>query len=87
MTTWRHELNEAFLKSKEIWPGDVIETTLTNADLDKEFDSGFGGTEGCPFTLWTAKRVYFPVQYDGAEWVDSVSRNPDGIATEHIGGG
>jgi hypothetical protein len=31
--------------------------------------------------------VYFPACYDGAEWVGSVSRNPDGKATRHQGGG
>jgi len=50
-------------------------------------DQGDGGTEGAPFTLWTAKAVYFPVQYDGAEWVGSASRHPDGVPTQHQGGG
>lgn len=55
--------------------------------LDEKFDSGYGGTRGAFFTVWTHKRVYFPVCYDGAEWVGSVARNPDGIATPHQGGG
>ena len=32
------------------------------------------------------QRVYFPVSYGGEEWVTSVSRKPDGVSTEHIGG-
>ena len=44
------------------------------------------GSEGKPFTIWTANTVYFPVVYDGAEWVGSVSRNPDGKPTDHQGG-
>lgn len=63
----------------------VVSCTLTEEELRKSFDSGYGGPEGKPFTLWTETRVYFPVVYDGAEWVGSVSRNPDGNLTEHIG--
>ena len=51
-----------------------------------KFGNGFGAHEGIPFTMWTKKRVYFPVEYDGAEWVSSVSRNPDGEPTGHVGG-
>lgn len=31
--------------------------------------------------------VYFPLCYDGSEWVGSVSRNPNGVSTMHLGGG
>lgn len=64
---------------------DVVECTLTDEDLMVEFYSGHGMSEGKPFTLWTTNRVYFPVVYDGAEWVESVSRNPDGKPTYHFG--
>ncbi len=64
------------------WPSDEFE-----AHMARMFDAGYGGTEGAHFTVWTSKRVYFPVQYDGAEWCASVSREPDGVATEHVGGG
>lgn len=64
---------------------DIISYTLTEEELDIPFDDGYGGTEGKPFTLWTKNRVYFPVQYDGAEWVDSVPRNPCDEATKHLG--
>ena len=65
---------------------DVVECTLTDEELVVEFDGGFGCSWGKPFTLWTTHRVYFPVTYDGAEWVGSVSRNPDGKPTYHFGG-
>ncbi len=65
---------------------DVVSSTLTEEELLKEFYCGYGGSEGVPFTLWTTNRVYFPAVYDGAEWVESVSRNPDGKPTSHIGG-
>lgn len=54
--------------------------------LDKFYD-GYGGAEGCYFQLWTTDFVYFPICYDGAEWCGSASRNPNGKALEHQGGG
>jgi hypothetical protein len=50
------------------------------------FENGYGGPEGPVFTAWTQNRVLFPVCYDGAESVSSVPRNPNGEATEHVGG-
>ena len=64
----------------------MIDLSQLTEELLKEFDGGFGCSEGEPFTLWTTNRVYFPVVYDGAEWCASVSRNPDGKPTYHIGG-
>lgn len=55
--------------------------------FDEEFDSGFGLKEGCYFTVWTAKRVYFPEDYDGSESCRSVPRDPCEEATVHVGGG
>ena len=85
METWRKGLEEALTVNGEAW-GDIEASTLTEEQLDEEFDDGFGGSEGCPFTVWTRKWVYFPCVYDGAEWVESVSRHPDGVPTEHVGG-
>ena len=85
MSTWK-ELLEETLKERGEELADLEANTLTDADMVKEFDSGFGGTEGVPFTAWSAKTVYFPICYDGAEWVGSVARHPDGKPTEHQGG-
>lgn len=65
---------------------DDLVCTLTDDELDEKFDGGFGGSEGKPFTAWTKDFVYFPVVYDGAEWVGSVPRNPCNIASCHKGG-
>jgi hypothetical protein len=86
VTTWREEISEALLQSGESWT-DVVSHTLSEEELDLRFDNGFGWIEGPPFTVWTKNRVYFPVVYDGYESVGSVSRNPDGAKTEHVGGG
>lgn len=55
--------------------------------LDREFDAGYGGTEGLGFTIWMQRYVYFPVGYDGAESAESVPRNPCEEVTAHVGGG
>lgn len=86
MTTWRKLLSEELELNNESW-SDIVSSTLTDEQLDKDFDDGFGGTEGDSFTVWTTNRVYFPRCYDGAEGVAWVARNPDGKPTDHIGGG
>jgi hypothetical protein len=84
-TTWREMIGEAMAENGESWK-DIVHTTLTDEELDTEFDDGYGGSEGCPFTLWTETAVYFPAVYDGAEWVASVPRNPCDMAMGHVGG-
>lgn len=86
MINWKELLQEEMGFYNETFD-DVVECTLTEEQLMKQFDCGYGGTEGESFTVWTTNRVYFPICYDGAEWVGSVSRNPDGKPTRHFGGG
>lgn len=86
ITNWREMLDEAFSETGDSWEN-VISSTLSDEELDSKFDRGYGGTEGKPFTVWTHKNVYFPICYDGAEWAGHASRNPDGLPTEHQGGG
>ena len=85
MVNWKGLIKEALIENGENWD-DVVDLTLTKEELEVKFYSGYGGAEGIAFTLWTKDRVYFPAVYDGAEWVESVSRNPDGKRTDHIGG-
>lgn len=84
-TTWRLLLIQAMEERGESM-ADLVSITLADEQLDKRFNDGYGGSEGDPFTAWTANTVYFPIVYDGAEWVGSVSRNPDGKPTAHQGG-
>lgn len=86
LITWREDIENSMKEHGETW-ADVESCTLTQEQLDAQFDSGYGGTEGASFTVWTKNRVYFPACYDGKEWTASVARNPNGKATEHIGGG
>ncbi len=86
MTTWRKEIEEVMGPAGECW-GDIVATTLTEEELGQQFNPGYIGAGGVPFCVWTAKRVYFPAVYDGSEWVESVSRDPDGKPVGHVGGG
>jgi hypothetical protein len=85
MSNWKELIEEAFSCRGETWD-DVVDNTMSEEDMLREFYDGFGTVEGCAFTLWTTNRVYFPVSYDGAEWVASVPRNPNGEASLHVGG-
>lgn len=85
-SSWREMLTYE-MKSRGEALSDLEANTLTEEEMDVKFDSGYGNTEGLPFTAWSAKTVYFPVCYDGAECVGSVSRHPDGKPTSHQGGG
>lgn len=84
--SWR-DLIELEMKVNDDSFGAVVHCTLSWHELDRKFDNDYGGTEGKPFTLWTEKRVYFPVCYDGAEWASSVPRDPCDEVSNHVGGG
>lgn len=79
-TTWKELIDET------AGGDEIIKNTLSLDELNKVFDDGYGGIEGKPFTAWSAKYVYFPVVYDGSEWVCRVPRNPCDEPTEHCGG-
>jgi len=83
---WKSLITEEMNNHDDSWDS-VVSCTLTEEELSKSFDEGYGWIEGKPFTVWTKTRVYFPAVYDGMEWVGSVSRNPDGNPTQHVGGG
>ena len=86
MESWKSMTAAEMTEHDDSWDN-IVSCTLTEEDLCEMFDSDFGCKNGKRFTLWTKTRVYFPVTYDGAEWVKSVSRNPDGNPTQHVGGG
>lgn len=84
-TTWRAALAEQMLDAHD--PGPVLAVAPADDALDVEFDAGYGGTEGPPVLAWTDRRVYFPVCYDGAEWLGSAPRWPQPEGQRHVGGG
>lgn len=83
-TTWRREF-EMERESR----GDVsalVAVAPADIDLDREFSGGYGSSQGEAILLWTEERVYFPVVYDGAEWLGSAPRNPVAEGQSHEGG-
>jgi len=93
---WRTELEQMLLDNEdelellvvksENRPMRPIAVPIDYPVFDREFDGGYGGSEGCSFTAWGGKYVYFPTVYDGAEWISFVPRNPCLQATRHVGG-
>lgn len=83
--TWRKAITAAMRLHGETWD-DVVAEAPPVSGWDRVFYNGYGGIEGEHFTLWTHNRVYFPICYDGAEWADSVPRNPCAERVAHVGG-
>lgn len=84
-TTWRKCLESAAETNGEKFEDLII--TIDDGELDREFDDGYGREEGAPFTAWSERLVYFPICYDGSEWIGCAPRNPCDIKLRHQGGG
>lgn len=84
MANWKEMLIDVFNETGDDFL--KMETTLTDEELIKEFDDDVGEVGGTNFTAWGEKYVYFPVIYDGAEWVGYAPRNVCNIKTSHWGG-
>jgi hypothetical protein len=56
-------------------------------DPKKPICTDYGGTEGPELLAHTKRWVYFWGCYDGAQWIESVPRNPTGKAIPAVGGG
>lgn len=82
--SWKEMLIDAFEQTGDDFNN--LKTTLSEEELEVKFDSGYGGSEGKAFTAWGDKFVYFPVVYDGSEWVGYAPRNICNIKTQHQGG-
>ena len=98
MATWRNLIQSEMNQHGETFDDVVHQHIRVQKDyagepisdrepsLDRQFDRGYGGSNGDHFTVWTANRVYFPAVYDGSEWCASVPRDPCDVATQHVGG-
>lgn len=82
MATWRELLNEAMREALDHRP---ITVAPSEDVLDVEFDDGFGTPKGPSVLVWTEARVYFPVAFDGVEWMDSAPRHPTREGQPHVG--
>jgi hypothetical protein len=82
MTTWRKELDAA----RDVDQSLIVAVAPDDAVLDVQFDGGYGSSEGPAVLVWTEERVYFPVVYDGAEYLGSAPRDPQPDGQRHVGG-
>lgn len=87
LTCWRTEIERVMLGVGDSMANLVAMAPPDGEWLDWDFDDGYGSENGVEFLLWTTDWVYFPVCYDGAEWVGAVPRNPRAEPIEHFGGG
>lgn len=83
MTTWRQLFDDARRDASDTSP--IVQVAPNEAVLDVEFDNDFGLSEGPAVLVWTEDRVYFPVVYDGLEWLGSAPRNPTAEGQGHVG--
>lgn len=83
LTTWREALQKA--RGDDTTP--IVHIAPDESVMDVRFYAGYGGAYGPAILVWTEERVYFPVQYDGAEWLGSAPRNPTNEGQDHEGGG
>lgn len=85
MDTWRKILEEQRAEQgNDSTP--IVAVSPDESVLDVEFDAGYGSSQGPEVLIWTESRVYFPVVYDGAEWLGSAPRNPIVGGQAHVGG-
>ena len=54
MTTWRELITSSMSETGETF-ADVAATTLSEDELDRRFNSGYGGSEGVSFTRYGRK--------------------------------
>ena len=71
---WYDELQKEFIKNGDDFSEMLI--NINEKEQKQEFDSGGGDCNGVPFTAWGVYFVYFPVGYDGSDYIGSVPRNP-----------
>jgi hypothetical protein len=84
-TTWRAQLETQRSDAADVSP--ILAYAPNEEAFDVVFDDNYGGTEGQPVLAWSGTHVYFPVCYDGAEWLGSAPRNPQNDGQSHVGGG
>jgi len=76
------------------WSGPVEarEIDFNDPILDQEFDDGYGSPEMPRFIAEDDTRIYFPAQYDGLTWIETVYKDIDAYldpnnSTPYPGGG
>ena len=77
-----------FGDSPSIFQDNLIGIDSANDEIMKllkdEFETGYGSAYSHPYTAWTTNYVIFPTEYDGADGIAHVRRNPVNVATDHV---
>lgn len=81
MISWRELLRNARSNAND--KSDIVYCNVSEDVMNKKFDNGWGATEGEPFTVWSETHVYFPLEYDGAEYVGYAPRFPNDDPMSH----
>ncbi len=81
LTSWYELLEEAMERDGENFV--KRKCTLSEKELKVKFDNDYGETKGDSFTAWGEHWVYFPLQYDGMEYIGHAPRHPCEIAMDH----
>lgn len=84
LDTWREMIS--WEKARNLDDTELVAIAPGESVLDIEFDGDYGSTNGPNFLAWSETHVYFPVRYDGAEFVGSAPRNPTSEGQRHVGG-
>lgn len=88
MLTYNEDKLEMLVVKSQLNPTAPVVVPIDHPVFDRKFDGGYGCivSEGCNFTAWGGKYVYFPAVYHGSEQIECVPRNPCLIAITHVGG-
>ena len=79
-TTWKELILIEMEKYNETLD-DIISNTMSEEEMNKEFDNEWGGNSAYYFTIWSKTRIYFSAVNDGVfNLVESISRNPNNKA-------
>jgi len=68
--------NSRRVGEKDPKAGVLLSVEEALALLDEDYSDGYGGADCRPFYAWTATKVWFVGEYDGATWLAWTPRHP-----------
>lgn len=71
MTNWKNEILKLLGENETIV---FCSHPLDGPEMTRDFDDGYRGIGGCAFIAFSEKNVYFPICFDGSEWVGRAPR-------------
>lgn len=79
---WREELQKHFKITGDSFDNIII--NISDEELDREFNGGYGSSEGTSFQAWSDHYTYFNYEYDGSDFILRVPRHPPGYIDEQM---